>query len=165
VVFAGDDIPTLSTKLRSGAASATRLVEDALARIALDPSPFTYVAARRARRDAEESDQRLKAGRARSLLEGVPVSVKDLFDVEGEVTAAGSVVCRGAPPALNDAPVISLLMRAGAVIIGRTHMSEFAFTGLGDNPHFPRCSNPLDESRVPGGSSAGAAASVARGQA
>ena len=164
MVFAGDDIPTLSTKLRSGAASATRLVEDALARIALDPSPFIYVAARRARRDAEESDQRLKAGRARSLLEGVPVSVKDLFDAEGEVTAAGSVVCRGAPPALNDAPVISLLKRAGAVIIGRTHMSEFAFTGLGDNPHFPRCSNPHDGSRVPGGSSSGAAASVARGQ-
>jgi aspartyl-tRNA(Asn)/glutamyl-tRNA(Gln) amidotransferase subunit A len=160
-----DDLPALAERLRTGATSATRLVEDALARIALDPSPFTYVAARRARRDAEESGQRLKAGKARSLLEGVPLSVKDLFDVEGEVTAAGSVVCRDAPPATRDAPVVSLLRRAGAVIVGRTHMSEFAFTGLGDNPHFPRCSNPLDESRVPGGSSSGAAASVARGQA
>lgn len=160
-----DDLPALAERLRTGATSATRLVEDALARIALDPSPFTYVAARRARRDAEESGQRLKAGQARSLLEGVPVSVKDLFDVEGEVTAAGSVVRRDAPPATRDAPIVSLLKRAGAVIVGRTHMSEFAFTGLGDNPHFPRCSNPLDESRVPGGSSSGAAASVARGQA
>jgi aspartyl-tRNA(Asn)/glutamyl-tRNA(Gln) amidotransferase subunit A len=60
---------------------------------------------------------------------------------------------------------VSLLKRAGAVIVGRTHMSEFAFTGLGENPHFPRCSNPLDETRVPGGSSSGAATSVARGQA
>jgi len=160
-----DDIVSLVTKLGTGAISATRLVEDLLARIAVDPSPFTYVAARRARRDAEESAQRLKAGQARSLLEGVPVSVKDLFDIEGEVSAAGSVVCRDAPPATRDAPVVSLLKRAGAVIVGRTHMSEFAFTGLGDNPHFPRCSNPLDESRLPGGSSSGAAASVARGQA
>ena len=160
-----DDLPALAERLRTGATSATRLLEDALARIALDPSPFTYVAARRARRDAEESGQRLKAGQARSPLEGVPVSVKDLFDVDGEVTAAGSVVCRDAPPATRDAPVVALLKRAGAVIVGRTHMSEFAFTGLGDNPHFPRCSNPLDETRVPGGSSSGAAASVARGQA
>lgn len=159
-----ENISTLAARLRSGVTSATRLVEDALARVALDPSPFTYVTARRARRDAEESERRLRTGQARSELEGVPVSVKDLFDVEGEVTAAGSVVRRKAPPATTDAPAVSLLKHAGAVIVGRTHMSEFAFTGLGSNPHFPRCSNPLDENRVPGGSSSGAAASVARGQ-
>ncbi len=159
-----DNIPTISARLQAGKASATSLVEESLARIAINPSPFTYVAARRARRDAAESDERLRAGRARSPLEGVPVSVKDLFDVEGEVTAAGSVVCRDHAVAVQDAPVVAALRNAGAVIVGRTHMSEFAFTGLGDNPHFPRCTNPRDEARVPGGSSSGAAASVAREQ-
>lgn len=163
--MAADDLPTIAARLNARKVSAARLTDEALAHIAIHPSAFSYVAARRARRDAAESDERLKAGQARSLLEGVPVSVKDLFDVEGEVTAAGSVICHDNPPALQDAPVVAALKRAGAVIIGRTHMSEFAFTGLGDNPHFPPCSNPLDESRVPGGSSSGAAVSVARGQA
>lgn len=154
-----------AVKLRAGATTATALLEAALARIAVQPGAFTQVAADRARADAAESDARLRAGRARSPLEGVPVSVKDLFDVAGEVTRAGSRVLACASPAVQHAPVVARLRAAGAVIVGRTHMSAFAFTGLGDNPHLPRCPHPHDPDRVPGGSSSGAAVSVALEQA
>jgi aspartyl-tRNA(Asn)/glutamyl-tRNA(Gln) amidotransferase subunit A len=91
--------------------------------------------------------------------------VKDLFDVAGEPTPAGSAVLREATPAVSDAPTVARLRAAGAIVVGRTHMSEFAFTGLGLNPHGPTCTNAHDPARVPGGSSSGAAVSVARGQA
>lgn len=153
-----------SKLLHSGTMSATQLLEQVLARIDQNGSAFTLVDADGARLSALESDRLIAAGRARSPLEGLPVSSKDLFDVEGQITTAGSSALRGFAPANKDAPVIAALRKAGAVIVGRTHMSEFAFTGLGDNPHLPRCGNPADESRVPGGSSSGAAVSVALGQ-
>ncbi len=89
------------------------------------------------------------------------VSVKDLFDVAGEPTRAGSAVLANAPPATSDAPVVQRLREAGAVIVGKTNMSEFAFTGVGMNPHYGTPGNPADRTRVPGGSSSGAAVSVA----
>ncbi len=98
---------------------------------------------------------------------GVPISIKDLFDVAGEVTTAGSTVRRNDVPALRDAPVVSRLKAAGAVLLGRTNMSEFAFSGVGINPHHGTPRNPCDNAlhRIPGGSSSGAAASVALGLA
>ncbi|MBI1214087.1 MAG: amidase, partial [Alphaproteobacteria bacterium] len=113
---------------------------------------------------ADNSDAERVRGQVASPLAGIPVSVKDLFDVAGEPTPAGSIILRHAPPAETDAPVVARLKRAGAVIVGRTQMSEFAFTGLGLNPHWPVVPNPHDERRAPGGSSSGAAVSVARGQ-
>ena len=106
----------------------------------------------------------------RSPLEGLPVSIKDLIDVAGQVTTSGSVVLKDAPPAARNAPVIDRLIAAGAVIVGRTNMTEFAFSGLGLNPHYGTPKNPWDRDntargRIPGGSSSGAAVSVTDGMA
>lgn len=100
-------------------------------------------------------------------LAGLAVSVKDLFDVAGQTTCAGSVVLQDSPPALQDSPAIARLRRAGAAFIGRTHMVEFAFSGVGTNPHFATPVNPcsVDVPLIPGGSSSGAAVSVATGAA
>lgn len=153
-------IKQIALELRAGGVSAASLVNLAIERIEAAPSAFLKVYAQAAREAAAESDRRLASGQARSLLEGVPVSIKDLFDVGGDVTTAGSVALRSHQIAKRDAPTISNLRAAGAILMGRTHMSEFAFTGLGDNPHYPKCGNPHDAERVCGGSSSGAAASV-----
>ena len=102
-----------------------------------------------------------------SRLAGMPVSVKDLFDVAGQVTTAGSTVLAGAPPARVDAVAVARLRAAGAVLAGRTNMVEFAFSGVGTNPHYGTPVNPSDTrtDRIPGGSSSGAAVSVATGAA
>jgi aspartyl-tRNA(Asn)/glutamyl-tRNA(Gln) amidotransferase subunit A len=96
-------------------------------------------------------------------LDGAIVSIKDLFDVAGEPTRAGSRILEDSSPAEADAPIVRRLREAGAVIVGKTNMSEFAFTGVGANPHFGTPGNPADRSRVPGGSSSGAAVAVADG--
>jgi aspartyl-tRNA(Asn)/glutamyl-tRNA(Gln) amidotransferase subunit A len=100
-------------------------------------------------------------------LAGLPVSVKDLFDVAGEPTLAGSVVLGGAPPAAQDSPAVARLRAAGGLIAGRSNMTEFAFSGVGINPHHGTPANPADTTvaRIPGGSSSGAAVSVATGAA
>jgi aspartyl-tRNA(Asn)/glutamyl-tRNA(Gln) amidotransferase subunit A len=100
-------------------------------------------------------------------LAGLAVSVKDLFDLAGQTTAAGSRVLADAPPAARDCPAVARLKAAGGAVLGRTHMSEFAFSGVGTNPHFPVPANPADPAtpRIPGGSSSGAAVSVATGAA
>lgn len=100
-------------------------------------------------------------------LAGLAVSVKDLFDLAGQTTCAGSVVLKDAPPAGQDSPAVARLRRAGAAFMGRTHMVEFAFSGVGTNPHFATPVNPCssDVARIPGGSSSGAAVSVATGAA
>lgn len=110
------------------------------------------------------------AGEALPQLAGQAVSIKDLFDVQGEVTAAGSVVLATGPPAAADAPSVARLRRAGAAFIGRTNMSEFAFSGVGINPHYGTPANPATalidtRVRIPGGSASGGAVSVATGAA
>src|SRR5262249_6335799 len=94
-----------------------------------------------------------------SPLAGLPVSIKNLCDVAGETTLAGSTALDDRPPAKADAPVVARLRAAGAVIVGSTNMSEFAFSGIGFNPHYGTPRNPADRTRVPGGSSSGAAVS------
>jgi len=107
------------------------------------------------------------AGYVASPLAGLPVSVKDLFDVAGSTTRAGSSVLAGAAPEAADAPIIARLRAAGAVIVGKTNMTEFAYSGLGINPHYGTPHNPFDRAtgRIPGGSSSGAAVSVTDGMA
>jgi aspartyl-tRNA(Asn)/glutamyl-tRNA(Gln) amidotransferase subunit A len=102
-----------------------------------------------------------------SPLAGLAVSVKDLFDMAGQTTRAGSTVLRDAPPATQDSVAVARLRRAGAAIVGRTNMTEFAFSGVGINPHFGTPANACasDVPRIPGGSSSGAAVSVATGAA
>jgi len=168
------NLPTLeqlAADLAAGRTSAQALTEAALAR-AQDaagegPRVFTRLSAERALAIARASDLLRAAGMVRSPLEGIPVSIKDLFDVAGEVTTAGSKVLQDAAPATCNAPVIDRLIAAGAVIVGRTNMSEFAFSGVGINPHHGTPANPWDRAtrRIPGGSSSGAAVSVTDGMA
>jgi aspartyl-tRNA(Asn)/glutamyl-tRNA(Gln) amidotransferase subunit A len=113
---------------------------------------------------AQAADARAKAGISLGPLDGTIVSIKDLFDVAGEVTRAGSkVLADEGKPAALDAPVVQRLRAAGCVIVAKTNMSEFAFSGLGLNPHYGTPGNPADRARAPGGSSAGAAVAVADG--
>jgi aspartyl-tRNA(Asn)/glutamyl-tRNA(Gln) amidotransferase subunit A len=143
-------------------------LEQALARIA-DPGgeggrACLTVYAEAARAAADAADARAKAGRSLGRLDGVIVSIKDLFDVAGEVTRAGSrVLADEGSIAAADAPVVQRLRAAGAVILAKTNMSEFAFSGVGTNPHFGTPGNPFDRSRVPGGSTSGGAVAVADG--
>ena len=113
---------------------------------------------------ADAADARARSGISLGRLDGAILSIKDLFDVAGEVTRAGSsLLAEEGEPAAQDAPVVRRLRAAGAVILAKTNMSEFAFSGLGLNPHYGTPRNPADRARVPGGSSAGAAVAVADG--
>ena len=161
-------IEFLAAELDSGRVTSRGLVEEALARIA-DPEgegarSFRRVYDVSARDAADAQDKLRKAGYRPSPLAGLPVSVKDLFDVAGERTLAGSKALDDAPPAAGDAAIVARLKAAGAVILGSTNMTEFAFSGVGINPHYGTPGNPWDRSRIPGGSSSGAAVAVADGQ-
>jgi aspartyl-tRNA(Asn)/glutamyl-tRNA(Gln) amidotransferase subunit A len=112
---------------------------------------------------ADAADARAKHGISLGPLDGAIVTVKDLFDIKGEPTRAGSRTLADAPPAESDAPVVQRLRAAGAVIVAKTNMTEFAFSGVGANPHYGTPGNPADRSRVPGGSSSGAAVAAADG--
>jgi aspartyl-tRNA(Asn)/glutamyl-tRNA(Gln) amidotransferase subunit A len=114
-----------------------------------------------ARLGADAADARAKSGLSLGPLDGTIVSIKDLFDVAGEPTRAGSTVLAHALPAARDAPVVRRLRAAGAVIVAKTNMTEFAFSGIGLNPHYGTPGNPADRGRIPGGSSSGAAVAVA----
>src|SRR5262249_42392448 len=128
---------------------------------------FLKVYGEAARMAADAYDQLRRRDATPSPFAGIPVSVKDLFDVAGDITTAGSVVLRGAPMAARDAPVIARLRTVGFVPIGRTNMSEFAFSALGINPHpgTPRNPRARKTGRIPGGSPSGAAVSVTDGRA
>src|SRR5438105_12177382 len=149
-------------------ASARDRLEQALARIA-DPAgegkrACLTVYAEAARASADAADVRMKASKPLGPLEGMIVSIKDLYDVAGEVTRAGSrVLADEGLVAAADAPVVKRLRSAGAVIVAKTNMSEFAFSGVGANPHFGTPGNPFDRARVPGGSTSGGAVAVADG--
>lgn len=126
---------------------------------------FTKLYADQARAAADAVDRRIQFGLSLGPLDGRIISIKDLFDVAGETTTAGSKLRRDAAPATVEAPAIARLRAAGAVIIGKTNMTEFAFSGVGINPHYGTPGNPADRSRIPGGSSSGGAVSVADGMA
>src|SRR5450830_1380129 len=117
-----------------------------------------------ARAAAAAADARQRAGISLGPLDGAIVSIKDLFDVAGEVTRAGSkLLAEEAKPAAADAPVVHSLRSGGAVIVGKTNMSEFAFSGVGANQHYGTPGNPADRKRIPGGSTSGGAVAVADG--
>ncbi|HTD05388.1 amidase [Undibacterium sp.] len=146
--------------------SRTKLLKTSLEAALQSKSVFTKLYPEAALAAAAYADSLQNAGVAPlSALAGLSVSIKDLLDVAGEPTLAGSMVLRDAPPATADAPVVSRLRRAGAAILGKTNMTEFAFSGIGLNPHYGTPANPADSgiARIPGGSSSGAAVSVAAG--
>jgi aspartyl-tRNA(Asn)/glutamyl-tRNA(Gln) amidotransferase subunit A len=162
-------VAALAADLAAGHTTSRELIEQALARIADSAGEgkraFVKAYDAAARAAAEAQDKLRAAGYVASPLAGIPVSIKDLFDVAGEVTLAGSKALDDAPPAKADAPIVARLKRAGAVVIGRTNMTEFAFSGVGINPHYGTPGNPFDRTLIPGGSSAGAPISVADGMA
>jgi aspartyl-tRNA(Asn)/glutamyl-tRNA(Gln) amidotransferase subunit A len=142
-------------------------LEAALSRVN-DPSgeggrAFRKLYVEEARAAADAADARARYGHPLGPLDGRIVSIKDLFDVAGEPTTGGAKVYEGARPATADAPVVQRLRAAGAVIIGKTNMTEFAFSGIGMNPHYGTPGNPADRARVPGGSSSGAAVALGDG--
>jgi Asp-tRNA(Asn)/Glu-tRNA(Gln) amidotransferase A subunit family amidase len=157
------DLHHIRESLRQGTTSATAELERSIA-VAQSPASdrvflkTTFDDARRAAADPAS---------AKRPLMGLAVSVKDLFDVRGEVTAAGSLVLADAPAAAADCPAVARMRAAGAAFLGRTNMSEFAFSGVGVNPHYGTPANAADAQvpRTPGGSSSGAAVSVANGSA
>src|SRR3984957_12131017 len=155
--------------LADGRTTSRELVEAALAQITHPAGEgtrtFVKVYAENARAAADAQDRLRKAGYIASPLAGLPVSLKDLFDVADERTLAGSKVLDDTPPAQRDAPIVARLRAAGAVLIGRTNMTEFAFSGVGINPHYGTPGNPYDRRLIPGGSSSGAAVSVGDGNA
>ncbi|MGX5721651.1 amidase [Shinella zoogloeoides] len=161
----------LARDLAAGKVTAAQLIEESLARIA-EPAgegarAFVKVHAEKARIAAKAADELRRAGLAPSRFAGIPIAVKDLFDLAGEPTPAGSTVLADAAPATSDAPAIARLKAAGFIVVGRNNMTEFAFSGVGINPHYGTPANPYDRAtgRIPGGSSSGAAVSVADGMA
>ena len=168
------NLPTLTTladDLENGRTNSRKLVDECLARIA-DKSgeggrAFVHVDVEAAIEAAKAMDRLRDVKAAPSPYAGIPVSIKDLFDIKGQVTRAGSRALEDSAAAEADAPVVARLRRAGFIVIGRTNMTEFAFSGIGINPHYgtPKSSWQRHVGHVPGGSSSGAAVSVADGMA
>jgi aspartyl-tRNA(Asn)/glutamyl-tRNA(Gln) amidotransferase subunit A len=168
VAVAGIAAPSIiRAQTRDVPPSSRDRLELALARIA-DPNgegkrACLTVYTETARATADAADARARNGISLGPLDGKIVSIKDLFDVVGEPTRAGSTILANAPPAAADAPVVRRLRAAGAVIVAKTNMPEFAYSIFGYNPHYGTPGNPADRARDPGGSSSGAAVAVADG--
>jgi aspartyl-tRNA(Asn)/glutamyl-tRNA(Gln) amidotransferase subunit A len=168
------ELPTLGSlaaDLDAGRTTARALVDECLAKIAEKDGEgaraFIHVDAEAAIEAAEAMDRLREVRAAPSPYAGIPISIKDLFDIKGQVTRAGSRALDDSPPAVADAPAVARLRRAGFVVIGRTNMTEFAYSGIGINPHYgtPKGAWQRSVGHVPGGSSSGAAVSVVDGMA
>ncbi|MDR8730889.1 2-amino-5-chloromuconic acid deaminase [Burkholderia pseudomultivorans] len=153
----------LTRRYAAGDTDPVRVARAALERAAAMPAVFLSVTPARALAAAAASATRWRLGQPLSALDGVPVAWKDLFDMAGTVTTAGAEAFRARAPAAHDAALVAAAERAGMVSIGKTNLSELAYSGLGLNPHFGTPTNPRlgRGTRVPGGSSSGAAIAVA----
>ncbi len=166
-----DTIARQQAAIAAGETAAAALVDEACTRAEAPDGEgglaFLAHYGDAARQQAQHADAMRAAGVDLGPLAGMPVSIKDLFDVAGETTRAGSIVRREAEPAAADAAIVRRLKGAGAILVGRTNMTEFAYSGIGINPHYGTPANPWDREnrRIPGGSSSGAAVSVADGMA
>ena len=160
-------IEEFGRQLRGGKTTALEMTAVCLSKIDADNprlNAFILVMKEDALRQAEEADRELSSGLDRGALHGVPVSLKDLLDIKGFATTAASRVREG-HVASADAPIVTRLRRAGAVLIGKTNLHEFAFGTTNEDSAFGLARNPRDEQRSPGGSSGGSAASIAAGMA
>ncbi|HEV7409467.1 MAG TPA: amidase [Bradyrhizobium sp.] len=167
----GPTLASLAADLDVGRTTARALVDECLAKIADTDGEgaraFLHVDAEAAIEAAEAMDRLREVNAAPSPFAGIPISIKDLFDIKGQVTRAGSRALEDSAPAAADAPVVARLRRAGFVVIGRTNMTEFAYSGIGINPHYgtPKGAWQRSTGHVPGGSSSGAVVSVVDGMA
>ena len=156
----------IAAKVRSGEWRASAVVEETLARITernTHLNAFTLVTAERARREAAAVDEMVRQGRDPGSLAGVPYGVKNLFDIKGEITLAGSKINRDLGPAAQDAALIRRLSAAGAILVGALNMGEYAYDFTGENVHYGPSRNPHDRSRMTGGSSGGSGAAIGGG--
>lgn len=155
----------IATDLAAGRTDPVRLVEVALQRAQASEAVFITLMADSALAEAQAARARWAAGRPLSRHDGIPIAWKDLFDIAGTRTTAGSRTRAAVAPARSDAPVVAATRRLGFIPLGKTNLSEFAFSGLGANPHFgtPVADLPVQELRMPGGSSSGSAVAVQRG--
>ncbi len=169
-------LASLARGLADGTTTSRKLVEDCLARIHAPEGEgaraFVSVTAEQALKAADAMDLLRQAGAAPSPFAGIPLAIKDLFDVRGEVTTAGSKVLANQPPAQSDAVAAARLRAAGFIFIGRANMTEFAYSGLGMNPHYGTPRSPYErvagepeQGRVSGGSTSGGAVAVTDGMA
>ncbi len=163
----GPSAGELGQRLRKGRADPVQLVEEVFHSIEKhgDAAIFTETLKPRAMVEAKAARLRLKAGGPASLLDGVPIGWKDLFDLKGRVTTAGSVVLKSAAPANHDAALVAAAKSAGLISVGCLNMTEFAYSGIGLNPHYgtPRNPNGTGPARSPGGSSSASGVVVAAG--
>jgi len=158
-------IAALTSRLSQGTLSSAELVEESLSRIesrGAELNAFQLVLADEARAAARAADRELRAGVRRGLLHGIPVAVKDIFDLAGTPTRAGTVIL-GERAAESDSWAVARLKEAGAVIVGKTRMSEFAYSPGSNNDNYGPVPNPRGPDRDSGGSSSGSAAAVAAG--
>jgi len=156
----------LAEEIRTGRRRAADVVEERLADIAARnaaTNAFTEVTAARARAEAAAVDAKVAAGQDPGPMAGVPVAVKNLFDLEGITTLAGAKIECHSPPAKRDAFLVRRMQAAGAVMLGALNMDEYAYGFTTENAHFGPCHNPHDPTRIAGGSSGGSAAAVAAG--
>ncbi len=169
IVHRSSTFPTawrIAQDVQAGLTPARSVVSDALQRIDLaNPSlnAFTAIFADQALADADAVDSAIAAGRPVGPLAGVPFAVKNLFDVAGHATLAGSKIRQDAAPASRDAELVSRLKAAGAILVGALNMDEFAYGFVTENAHYGATRNPHDLDRIAGGSSGGSAAAVAAG--
>ncbi|WP_425349957.1 amidase [Neorhizobium galegae] len=165
--FGAMSIAELSALIQMGKVDPIEVTESVLSGIKTYPDKAVFISLLedRAIAEAQASSKRMKEGRSLGLLDGIPIAWKDLFDIEGLPTTAGSKVLKKAAPATKDAAIVDLLKQAGMVAVGRTNMSEFAFSGIGINPNYGTPHNPhgKDAPRIPGGSSSGSGVAVAAG--
>ncbi|QOF75688.1 glutamyl-tRNA amidotransferase (plasmid) [Aminobacter sp. SR38] len=158
----GGDLPALAAGLASGEVSAGDLARDFLDRVRTSPATFISVDAEHLLQEARASDGRRRSGEPLSPYDGIPFAVKDNIDAAGYRTTNGSRTRAWLGPARSDAPIVATLRAAGLLVAGKTNLSEFAFSGLGLNPHFGTPGRHRhDPPRAPGGSSAGSAIAVA----
>lgn len=158
------DATGIAAAVRDGSITATEVVARSIERCRTDPyNAVTAVLEHRALARSAEVDRMVEQGVDPGPLAGVPFAVKNLVDVAGVVTLAGSRMRRGDPPAARDATCIERLESAGAVLVATTNMDEFAYGFTTENSHYGATRNPLDPERIAGGSSGGAGAAVAGG--
>ena len=159
------NLRSLSQGIQNQTVSAESLVSESLIKAEQSDNVFISID-QNIKGAARRVDEEIACGKNTSTLAGIPITLKDLFDVKGETTLAGSIALKhSAHPAQEDCDVVKPLREAGLLFLGRTNMSEFAFSGMGMNPHYgiPKSIWDRDTGRLPGGSSSGSAVSVAEG--
>ncbi len=160
------NIEQVGNQLKNRTTSSEKIIKDCFQRIhdkdGQGKRVFTDLYYDQAVSTAQAIDKSRAEGQPLPPYAGIPISVKDLFDIKGRATTAGSKLLKNAPPAMQDARIISNLKKAGFIILGSTNMTEFAYSGLGLNPHYGTPFNPYEREigRIPGGSSSGAAISI-----